>query len=133
MFDWVVKFDLGGWKQCLVLCMNLVVIFGEGMFDFFDYVCNGIVMVGQLMFDFGRFVCVLYCGLWCEIFVNIYSMGYKVLGIMVLVGFFIGIVLSYLLVNQLCVFGVSIFIVNILGMVIICELGLVLVVILVVG
>lgn len=69
---------------------------------------------------------------WREISANIYNVGYKALGITALVGL-IGIVLSYLSANQLRTFGASIFIVNILGMAVIRELGPVLAAILIAG
>ncbi|MEW6317124.1 MAG: ABC transporter permease, partial [Pseudomonadota bacterium] len=133
MLDRVAKLDPGGWKQRLAPRMNPVAILGEGMLDFFDHAGNGIAMVGQLVFDLGRFVRAPHRGPWREISANIYSTGYKALGITALVGFLIGIVLSYLSANQLRVFGASIFIVNILGMAIIRELGPVLAAILVAG
>lgn len=133
MIDRVAKLDPGGWKKRLAPRINPVVILGNGMFDFFDHARDGIAMVGQLMFDFGRFLRAPHLGPWREISANIYSTGYKALGITALVGFLIGIVLSYLSANQLRVFGASIFIVNILGMAIIRELGPVLAAILVAG
>ncbi len=133
MIDRVAKLDPGGWKQRLAPRINPVAILGGGMLDFFDHARDGIAMIGQLMFDFGRFLRAPHRGPWREISANIYSTGYKALGITALVGFLIGIVLSYLSANQLRVFGASIFIVNILGMAIIRELGPVLAAILVAG
>ncbi|MDX1801791.1 MAG: ABC transporter permease, partial [Marinobacter sp.] len=64
---------------------------------------------------------------------TIYQAGVKALGITALVGFLIGIVLSYLSSLQLRSFGAEVFIVNILGLAIIRELGPLLAAILVAG
>jgi len=68
-----------------------------------------------------------------EISANIYRTGAQALGITALVGFLIGVVLSYLSSNQLRTFGADVFIVNILGISIVRELGPVLAAILVAG
>lgn len=64
---------------------------------------------------------------------TIYQAGVKALGITALVGFLIGVVLSYLSSLQLRSFGAEVFIVNILGLAIIRELGPLLAAILVAG
>ncbi len=68
-----------------------------------------------------------------EISANIYKSGVQAMPVTALVGFLIGIVLSYLSSLQLLQFGADIFIVNILGLGVIRELGPVLVAILVAG
>jgi phospholipid/cholesterol/gamma-HCH transport system permease protein len=68
-----------------------------------------------------------------EISANIYKSGVLAMPVTALVGFLIGVVLSYLSSLQLRQFGADIFIVNILGLGIIRELGPVLVAILVAG
>ncbi|MGD0960894.1 MAG: ABC transporter permease [Methylomonas sp.] len=70
---------------------------------------------------------------WKEISATIYETGGRALGITALVGFLIGIVVSYLSSLQLRTFGAAIFIVNILGLSIIRELGPLLAAILVAG
>ncbi|QOJ22027.1 MAG: ABC transporter permease [Gammaproteobacteria bacterium] len=70
---------------------------------------------------------------WREISANLYRTGAQALGITALVGFLIGIVLSYLSSKQLQLFGADIFIINILGISIIRELGPMLASILVAG
>lgn len=68
-----------------------------------------------------------------EISAGVYKMGVKAMPVAALVGFLIGVVLSYLSALQLKAFGADVFIVNILGLGIIRELGPVLVSILVAG
>jgi phospholipid/cholesterol/gamma-HCH transport system permease protein len=70
---------------------------------------------------------------WREISANLYRTGTQALGITALVGFLVGIVLSYLSAQQLRSFGADIYIVNLLGIAIIRELGPVLAAILVAG
>jgi phospholipid/cholesterol/gamma-HCH transport system permease protein len=70
---------------------------------------------------------------WKEISANLYRTGAQALGITALVGFLIGIVLSYLSGKQLHLFGADVFIVNLLGIAVIRELGPVLAAILVAG
>lgn len=70
---------------------------------------------------------------WSEISITIFESGVRALGITALVGFLIGIVLSYLSALQLKMFGAEIYIINILGLSIIRELGPLLAAILVAG
>lgn len=70
---------------------------------------------------------------WREFSANVYKAGYQSLPVTALVGFLIGVTISYLSSLQLKGFGADIFIVNILGISIIRELGPVLVAVLVAG
>ena len=70
---------------------------------------------------------------WREISANIYHIGAQALGITALVGFLVGVVLSYLTAEQLRAYGADIFIINLLGVSIIRELGPVLAAILIAG
>ncbi|MCB1976047.1 MAG: ABC transporter permease [Nitrosomonas sp.] len=90
-------------------------------------------MVGQLALDSLFFLRHPALIPWREISANLYRTGAQALGITALVGFLIGIVLSYLSSEQLQMFGADIFIVNILGISIIRELGPLLAAILVAG
>ncbi|WP_440938345.1 MlaE family ABC transporter permease [Cupriavidus ulmosensis] len=121
------------WKKHMVDRFNPVTLFGASILSMFAQLGNGVTMLGQLAFDLLRLARAPQRGPWREISANIYNVGYKALGITALVGFLIGIVLSYLSANQLRTFGASIFIVNILGMAVIRELGPVLAAILIAG
>ncbi|MFC5473136.1 MlaE family ABC transporter permease [Paraherbaspirillum soli] len=99
----------------------------------FDHLSGFIALLGQLVLDFGRMLQVPQRAPWKEISANIYHVGYQALGITALVGFLIGVVLSFLSAQQLHTFGGDIYLVNILGMSIIRELGPLLAAILVAG
>lgn len=70
---------------------------------------------------------------WREFSANIYKSGVNALPVTALLGFMIGVVMGYLMSKQLRTFGADIYIVNILGLSIIRELGPVLMAILVAG
>lgn len=70
---------------------------------------------------------------WKEFSANLYKCGAQALPVSALVGFLIGITISYLSALQLKAFGADLFIVNILGISIVRELGPVLVAVLVAG
>lgn len=99
----------------------------------FDHLCGFIALLGQLVLDFLRMIKLPHRAPWKEISANIYHVGYQALGITALVGFLIGVVLSFLSAQQLHTFGGDIYLVNILGMSIIRELGPMLAAILVAG
>jgi len=90
-------------------------------------------LVGQFILDVGHAIRAPREAPWRESSANLYKSGVRAMPVTALVGFLIGIVLSYLSALQLKNFGADIFIVNILGMGIIRELGPVLVAVLVAG
>ena len=92
-----------------------------------------LIMLGQLVLDFAAMLRRPRLGPWREISAQVYRTGAQALGITALVGFLIGVVLSYLSAQQLRMFGGDIYLVNILGMAIIRELGPLLAAILVAG
>jgi len=98
-----------------------------------DHALDFITLIGQLMLDLGRFLADWRRGPWREISASIFHTGYQALGITALVGFLIGVVLSYLSAQQLHQFGGDVYLVNILGMSVIRELGPLLAAILVAG
>jgi phospholipid/cholesterol/gamma-HCH transport system permease protein len=70
---------------------------------------------------------------WREFSANLYRSGAQALPVTALIGVLIGIVLSYLSALQLKAFGADVFVVNLLGISIVRELGPVLVAVLVAG
>ncbi|MBC3871695.1 MlaE family ABC transporter permease [Undibacterium oligocarboniphilum] len=113
--------------------LNSIMQLGMVMLGFFSHARDLLTLLGQLIFDLGRFLRHPLRGPWKELSANLYRMGAQALGITALVGILIGIVLSYLSAQQLRTFGGDLFIVNILGMSIIRELGPMLAAILVAG
>ena len=90
-------------------------------------------LIGQFVTDLVRLIRHPTKGPWKEISANIYRTGFQALGITALVGFLIGVVLSYLSGQQLRSYGGDLFIVNLLGISIIRELGPMLAAILIAG
>ena len=113
--------------------LQWVITLGGGVLSFFEHLRGAITLIGQVVQDIGRFFRHPLSGPWREVSANIYHSGFQALGITALVGFLIGVVLSYLSAQQLRMFGGDIYLVNILGMSIIRELGPLLAAILVAG
>ena len=90
-------------------------------------------LVGQLLLDIIRLVRRPQEGPWRDFSGHLYHIGATALPITALVGFLIGVVLAYLISQQLRQFGADAFIVNILGISLIRELGPVLAAILIAG
>lgn len=110
-----------------------VIALGAGILTFFEHLQGFVVLIGKLMQDLGRFARHPITGPWKEISANVFHSGFQALGITALVGFLIGVVLSYLSAQQLRMFGGDIYLVNIVGMAVIRELGPLLAAILVAG
>lgn len=106
---------------------------GQAMYVFTDHLRDGIALFGAFLLDFFAVAMRPARAPWREISANLYSAGAQALGITALVAFLIGIVLGYLSAQQLAAYGANVFIVNILGLAIIRELGPVLAAILVAG
>ena len=116
-----------------VSALNWIIVLGAGLLSFFEHLHAFVELIGRLVQDLGRFIRRPNTGPWREISANIYHSGFQALGITALVGFLIGVVLSYLSAQQLSQFGGDIYLVNILGMSIVRELGPLLAAILVAG
>lgn len=116
-------------QQRLTIVMKL----GFAMLLFFEHMAAFIRLIGQVTLDVGRFTRHPMRGPWKEISSNIFHAGFQALGITALVGFLIGVVLSYLSAQQLRAFGGDVYLVNLLGMSVIRELGPLLAAILVAG
>ena len=106
---------------------------GMGMFQVVNHGRDLLILLGELLFNFARMIVQPLMGPWREISAQIFRTGTQALGILALVGFLIGIVLSYLSAQQLAVFGAGQFIVKLLGVAIVRELGPVLCAIVVAG
>lgn len=111
----------------------LPVFVGRKVLNVCDHLMHMLLVLGQSVIE------LIALGLhpqripWRELSANVYRTGAQALGITALVGFLIGVVLSYLSSQQLKLFGADAFIVNILGVSVIRELGPVLAAILIAG
>jgi phospholipid/cholesterol/gamma-HCH transport system permease protein len=90
-------------------------------------------LVGQLLLDVIRFAKAPRQGPWRDISGHMYHFGATALPITALVGFLIGVVLAYLSAQQLKRFGADAFIVDLLGVSLVRELGPMLAAILIAG
>jgi phospholipid/cholesterol/gamma-HCH transport system permease protein len=113
--------------------LNWIIVLGAGLLSFFEHLHGFVELIGRLIQDLGRFIRRPNMGPWREISANIYHSGFQALGITALVGFLIGVVLSFLSAQQLRQFGGDIYLVDILGMSVVRELGPLLAAILVAG
>jgi phospholipid/cholesterol/gamma-HCH transport system permease protein len=101
--------------------------------SFIEHVQGFVVLLGRVALDVLQLVGHPERAPWKEISANLYRTGAQALGITALVGFLVGVVLSYLTAQQLRAFGADLYIVNLLGVAVIRELGPVLAAILVAG
>jgi phospholipid/cholesterol/gamma-HCH transport system permease protein len=108
-------------------------VLGETTVGFLGHVADFVRLVGRVAADGIALFRTPREIPWLEISASIYRTGAQALAITALVGFLIGIVLSYLASQQLKTLGADIFIVNLLGISVIRELGPVLAAILVAG
>ena len=90
-------------------------------------------LIGQLMIDLGTLIRAPHRAPWRDFSGHLYQTGATALPITALVGLLIGVVLAYLTSQQLRQYGAETFIVNILGLSLIRELGPVLAAVLVAG
>jgi phospholipid/cholesterol/gamma-HCH transport system permease protein len=106
---------------------------GSGALDFASQLREIIWLIGRLALDVWD--CIKHPQRWPlrEISAGIYRAGAQAIGILALVGFLIGVVLSYLSGDQLRRFGAEIYVINLLGIGCTRELGPLLAAILVAG
>jgi len=111
----------------------IIVQAGRKLLGLLDHLATIVMVLGQVVLDMVYFVRRPARIPWREISSNVYRTGTQALGITALVGFLVGVVLSYLSAQQLKLFGADAFIINILGISVIRELGPVLAAILIAG
>ena len=111
----------------------LLLALGRGVWAVTGHVLEMLRLFGQLLIDAASVARQPLLRPWREFSAGIYKIGVQALGITALVGFLIGVVLSYLSAEQLRLVGADVFIVNILGIGIVRELGPVICSILVAG
>lgn len=113
--------------------VDAVIVLGAALVGFAHHAIGFVRLAGQLCLDVGYLFRQPRDLPLREISANFFKVGAKATPVAALVGFLIGVVLSYLSALQLRTFGADIYIVNILGLGIIRELGPVLVSVLVAG
>jgi phospholipid/cholesterol/gamma-HCH transport system permease protein len=109
------------------------VFIGHKVLNTIDHLTHMMVVLGQSVIELTGLVLHPQRIPWRELSANVYRTGAQALGITALVGFLIGVVLSYLSSQQLKLFGADAYIVNILGVSVVRELGPVLAAILIAG
>jgi phospholipid/cholesterol/gamma-HCH transport system permease protein len=90
-------------------------------------------LIGQLTIDVGKLLAAPHRGPWRDFSGHLYQFGATALHITALVGLLIGVVLAYLISQQLRQYGAETFVVNILGLSLVRELGPVLAAVLIAG
>jgi phospholipid/cholesterol/gamma-HCH transport system permease protein len=98
-----------------------------------EHVQSFVRLIGELTLNLGRLARAPQEGPWRDFSGHLYRIGATALPITALVGFLIGVVLAYLTSQQLRQFGADAYIVNILGIALIRELGPLLAAILIAG
>ena len=106
---------------------------GERVYHLVDHGRDLLRLIGQLLLDVGRLLRAPRDGPWRDVSGQLYRIGATALPITALVGFLIGVVLAYLMSQQLRKFGADAFIVDVLGIALIRELAPVLAAILIAG
>jgi phospholipid/cholesterol/gamma-HCH transport system permease protein len=107
--------------------------FGAAVLRGVDHVKEFMVLIGNLALNLVRLAKAPHEGPWRDFSGHLYRIGGTAMPITALVGFLIGVVLAYLTAQQLKQFGADAYIVNILGIGVIRELGPMLAAILIAG
>jgi phospholipid/cholesterol/gamma-HCH transport system permease protein len=106
---------------------------GARVLQYQDHLRSFIGLIGQLALNLLRLARAPHEGPWRDFSGHLYRIGGTALPITALVGFLIGVVLAYLTSQQLKQFGADAYIVDILGIALIRELGPMLAAILIAG
>ena len=133
MIDRVARYSVGPPQPLRHSLWQRFLGLGEVVYQVFDHARDLIRLVGQLLLDFVQLLRAPRAGPWRDVSGHLYRIGATALPITALVGFLIGVVLAYLMAQQLRKFGADAFIVDVLGIALIRELGPVLAAILIAG
>ncbi len=133
LFDRLGKAGELGVKQSEKGPVNIVAISRKVWDTFYSHFIDLMTMTGQFLLDCSELARRPFSGPWKEVSANTYNAGTRAIGIIALVGFLIGVVLSYLSAQQLHNFGGDSYLVDLLGIGITRELGPLLAAILVAG
>src|SRR3954469_10707763 len=97
--------------------------FGGSLLRAIGHLRSFVRLIGLLTLNLGEMIRAPHQAPWRDFSGHLYRIGATALPITALVGFLIGVVLAYLTSQQLRQFGADAFIVNILGIAVIRELG----------
>jgi len=106
---------------------------GQKVIGLVEHLFTATALLGQVMIDAVGLVRRPGEIPWREISANIFRTGAQALGITAILGFLVGVVISYLSSQQLKQFGADIYIINLVGVSVIRELGPVLAAVLIAG
>lgn len=106
---------------------------GQKVIGLLDHLLTATALLGQVVIDAAGLVRRPREIPWREISANIFRTGAQALGITAILGFLVGVVISYLSSQQLKQFGADIYIINLVGVSVIRELGPVLAAVLIAG
>ncbi len=133
MLERVAHFSAGELSRPPVSLWLMFLRLGERLWRLWDHIVGLLRLMGQLLIDTIALVRAPKRGPWRDFSGHLFRIGATALPVTALVGFMIGIVLAYLMSRQLRQFGADTFIVDILGIGLIRELGPMLAAILVAG
>ena len=133
MLERVARFTAPEGKPAGTSLWQLFLKLGTKLWGLWDHLVGLLTLLGQLLLDAARLIRAPGRGPWRDVSGHLYRIGATALPVTALVGFMIGVVLAYLMSRQLRQFGADTFIVNILGIAIIRELGPMLAAILIAG
>lgn len=133
MLDRVARFSVAPPPALPLTWLQRYLRLGERVYQVVDHGRDLLRLIGQLLLDFGRLLRAPRDGPWRDVSGQLYRIGATAMPITALVGFLIGVVLAYLMSQQLRKFGADAFIVDVLGIALIRELAPVLAAILIAG
>jgi phospholipid/cholesterol/gamma-HCH transport system permease protein len=133
MLERVARFSSTPPAVARVSAWALFLSLGQVIWLLLDHLKGLVRLTGQLLLDSLALLRAPSRGPWRDFSGHLFRIGATALPITALVGFLIGVVLAYLISKQLTQFGADAFIVNILGISLIRELGPVLAAILIAG
>jgi phospholipid/cholesterol/gamma-HCH transport system permease protein len=133
MLERVARFSATDVSRPRTSLWQLFLTLGERLWRLWDHLVGLLRLTGQLLLDTITLARAPGRGPWRDFSGHLFHIGATALPVTALVGFMIGIVLAYLMSRQLRQFGADTFIVDILGIGLIRELGPMLAAILVAG
>lgn len=133
LIERIAKLDTGAPASERVGLGQRIDAFGLAVIDGLGQIRDFVTLTGQLLLDALRLLAAPTRGPWRDFSGHLYRIGAQALPITALVGFLIGVVLAYLMSQVLRQFGAETFIVNILGLALIRELGPLLAAVLIAG